>query len=221
MIGRSLSDRHPFVATVIDGSLGRYAGSPLEEYYRRFQPVTAAEAIGLSPERAPGLADRPNAAYVMPWSDSDPLERLKKVQKWAIKEARQYGVNLDHHHGYSAFGPVSLEKGELEIMRLRNLCQSMLRSGYLRDDSANGDVGGRLLVGQDDEIWCINIDGGQHRVAVAAALGMTRIPMRISLVPIKSEEVESWQQVRNGVFTTDGALELFDRIMDGRPPELP
>jgi hypothetical protein len=217
MIGRALDERHPFVATLKEGPPYSYSGSVLEAYYRQFQPTSVAEALGVSEEQAPGFAELPADAFVFPWQAEDPMARREGRRGWVENHAINYGYELSASDGIGSFGPASVGKGDLEVERLSRLYHSMTQSGFLRSDGPDGDVTGRFLM---DEIgnWYVEVKSGQHRIAVAAALDIPAVPVRITLPPVKREEVGYWFQVRAGRITREGALAVFDRIMAGDPP---
>ncbi|WP_290651123.1 hypothetical protein [Aquisalimonas sp.] len=203
------------MATLADGPPAAFSGSVLEAYYRQCQPASAAEVLGLPEDQAPGLSGLHAHAYTMPWWAGRP--DLQKRALWRKREAAQYGYQLSITDGNKNYGPVSLENGELEILRLTRLYQSMSLHGYQRHDGVDGDVKGMLLTDAGGN-WCVSTRSGQHRVAVAAALGLESIPVRINHAPVKREELLYWPQVAEGRISPDGALVVFDRTMRGDPP---
>jgi hypothetical protein len=221
VFGFTFSEKHPFVATLRSGPPAEYCGSVLEAYHDAFQPRTAPEVLGLSPFEAPGFVGLPASACVMPWESGDPSQAAARLDHFMRQDARQYGLDLSLADGRAGHGPVSQVKGELEVTRLRAVWDSMSRHGYLRcdlsRDGSAGDVTGTLLTNAQGG-WCVIVANGHHRTAVAAALGISPIPIRFGRVPVKREEVEYWPQVVAGRITRAGALALFDRIMRGDPP---
>lgn len=216
-LGTRLDERHPFVITLADGAPEGYVGSTLESYYQQCQPSSATEVLDIPREEAPGFAALHPHAYVMPWSSSSPKVLQQQRARWMEEHATRNGYRLDMSDGYIHYGPVSVGKGELELERLRTLYHSVSRQGFRRSDEHDGDIVGRFLleVGGD---WCFLIRSGQHRIAVAAALGIASVPVRVVDRPIKREEVEYWPQVVAERISSKGALAVFDRVMRGDPP---
>jgi hypothetical protein len=205
------------VATLADGPPASYSGSVLEAYYRQCQPASAAEALGLLDDQARGFAGVPVHARVLPWQGYK-LEDVVEMRKASARtDAVQYDYQLAMDDGNKMYGPVSSAKGELEVLRLTRLYEMMSLHGYQRHDGSDGDVTGSVLTEAGGE-WCCRIGSGQHRIAVAAALGLASIPVRIKHVPVKREEVMYWPQVAEGRITPEGALAVFDRTMRGDPP---
>jgi hypothetical protein len=153
----------------------------------------------------------------MPWVELEPKEALRKRKAWTRNEAVRHEYPLTMDDGDKMYGPVSQAKGELEVLRLTRLYQSMALRGYQRHGGPDGDIRGWLLAEAGGD-WCFFVWSGQHRVAVAAALGLTSIPVRIKHAPVKREEVMYWPQVAEGRITPAGALTVFDRTMRGDPP---
>ena len=113
--------------------------------------------------------------------------------------------------------PVSFEGVRI---RLTRLLKSIQKNGYYRHDGYNGDIGGYILV--KDGKFVVMIITGQHRIAVLAALDFQTIAVRIghlsNLTVVRREEVHSWPGVQSSVFTIEEALQVFDRIFEGKQP---
>ena len=218
LLGRTFSaSSHHYVAALNGGPLLSYSGSVLEAYYQQCQPSTASDVLGVHSDDAPGFSTLPAFAYVVPWEGTDPEEMITKRRSWMAADARQFDQQLTLHDGFAAFGPVTPAKGSLEVERLNVLYESIAARGFKRHDSSDGDVEGRLLTDGSGR-WAVKIGRGQHRVAVAAALGMTSVPVRVTSLPVKREEARYWPQVVDGRISPGGAQSVFDRMMRGEPP---
>lgn len=216
-IGVALDEQHPFVATLAEGPSETYEGSLLEAYYQRCQPGSAIEVLGVPTEMAPGFTGLPPAAFVMPWHSSEPNSILRDRGIWMKADGAQYGRQLTIDDGLGEFGPVTRDKGVMEVERLSSLYDSISRLGFQRPVRGGKDINGWLLT-EERGNWCIVVRGGQHRVSVAAVLGCSSVPVSLQDAPIKREEVMYWPQVVAGRITREGALAVFDRIMRGNPP---
>ena len=193
-----------------------YEGSPLARYYEHFQPRSAAEVLGL-PAILP-FTEMPPLAAQLPWSVTVSLDARHALIR---KENRGHGAKLDAEHGWFGFGPVSTQKGRLEMTRLGRVCDSIREHGYRRRDTMDGDIRASILIGNRD--WVCWIGSGHHRIAALSALGYTQVPIRLlsgGYRPlIRRTDVDAWPQVRSGLYSRDQALAVFDRIFEGRPPD--
>ncbi len=70
------------------------------------------------------------------------------------------------------------------------------------------------MVSGPEWIWYSN--SGNHRATVAAALKLKKLPIQVEKVVDRSH-ASIWPNVRNGAFTQEGALKLFDRMFSGEP----
>jgi hypothetical protein len=60
---------------------------------------------------------------------------------------------------------------------------------------------------------------GNHRVAVASALGIKSIPVLVTKI-IRLDELEYWPNVINGLFNKDQAIKIFYNIFDAKPSKI-
>jgi hypothetical protein len=214
-MGGSVNEGHPFVVCALANLMEEFSGSPLEAYYQDFQPITAAEVLGVSGKEAGSFAVLAPLAYLFPWQERDPDAQVIHRKKYLRAEALDYGVDLSSDEGFTHFGPSSRRKGQLELTRLKRVHESMSHRGYVRSDKS--DITCWLLTDAHGA-WCAMVRGGQHRIAVAAALGYSSVPCRIQSRPVKREEVDYWPQVVAGRISRTGALAVFDRVMRGNLP---
>jgi hypothetical protein len=215
-----LDQRHPFVAALQAhraGSAHGYEDSPLRLFYAQASPATAAEALGLTAAEAPGFAGLCPRAMILPWNEGTPERTAILDAETEMREARQCGAVLAPADGTKFFGPVSEAKATLHLRRLLTVQATLEKEGWRRHDKHDGDAAGRLMLNNGCQ-WCVQIWTGQHRVAAAAALELRSIPVRIPWRPIWRSEVDRWPQVVAKRVTRKGALAVFDRVMDGRPP---
>jgi hypothetical protein len=190
----------------------------LHRYYSEFRPSSPADVFGISPEELPGYTGYPAEAFGYPWRDETPSQRIENVRGQAALEAAQQGWPIGSNPGHKYWGPVSGRLLDFETARLVSLVEKMSQEGYRRHDGRQGDAGGRLLVHNDGR-WCATIGpGGQHRVAVAAALGMEEIPLRFKWTPYYLADVDHWPGVRQGLVTRAGAIQIFERVVKGDFP---
>lgn len=215
---------HPFIATIeaqLTGNLTSHSASPLEQFYRLWTPHNAAEALGLLDESpATPMLQSPPYGATLPWFNIGPHEASKYIAEAILKENASFGMNFGIEEGCSTVGPMSARKIELEHRRLVGVTKSIQKQGF-RCDSREY-IRGYLLI--NDKSYAVSLRQGQHRAAALAALGYSSAPVMIRTSPfvrtfsVHRTDVESWPNVKNGLFSVKQALELFDRIFDGRQP---
>ena len=215
--------RHPFVAAATAGltapteaAVDDRVRASLARDYDTFQPASALEVVGLSPDMAPGLADRPAQACLLPWSERTVDETLRG-RAVAMREAGlQYGVTLSMEDGLTAFGPATPAKLDLETRRLVKLIRSVRADGFAPFDPAAPMKASALRAGN---VLRWQIEEGHHRIPVAVAFGLQTVPVMVTQI-IRQEEAEFWPRVADRTFTPDGATKIFDRIFAGGATDL-
>jgi hypothetical protein len=220
---------HPFVETMKafsgDPTL-TYERSPLRAYYEKWQPSSAAQALGLEPRTEPGPLDlAPSIAAVAPWW---PVEDLKtfadELHALVDAENAEFGPPLGAENGVLLHGPTSPAKGALEFRRCTEIIERVRDEGYRRrSETPDGDIRGQLLVDESGD-YTVLVLSGQHRIAAAAAAGHDAVPIRFfdgkksGARVVRRTEAEAWPLVRCGWFTREEAASVFDRLFAGRPP---
>lgn len=186
---------HPFTATLLEAAGAGaypYETSLLARYYRAFQPDTLAQL--LFPAEALAGAD------ISPL-DSVDITRVEPYLPWFPGVALRGGEHgLDAGHGHQGYGPVSEEKGRLELERLLRTYRSVEESGY-RPDLAGDDIRGYFLV--RGGAYRFIVRQGLHRIAVLSALGYDSVPVRFMKGfprAVHAADVGAWPLVRSGAF---------------------
>ncbi len=176
----------------------------------------ACERIGLGNNEAPGLKDVPPWVVHYPWDAVDVADRIRMINDVVLEENREFGHDLDAYNGGSLIAgfPATEKKVEIEVLRLLGLMKSFEAKGYVfRKDSK--DLVRATILKNDDGDWRWIVRGGVHRVSVAYALGFKTIPGLVKRVVYRCD-VDCWPGVKNGIFTRDGALKVFDLSFHGR-----
>ncbi len=188
----------------------------LDQYYAVVQPASALDVLDLEPDDAPGLVGAAPTDYVMPWTHVTPEEIRSSRQRVAVFEGLQNGFSVDPSDGMTTFGPVKPAKLSMEALRISRLARSVKAKGFL-------GLGGReplqvCALRRDQECrWLIQ--HGQHRFAMAAAMGIEKVPAQVTQV-IRREDAAYWPNVVNGSYTAAGAAKLFDRLFAGTPARI-
>lgn len=210
-------DWHPFIETLKQYRLNReltYSNSKLKEFYSRWQPKTASEAIvgfKSTPKEFSKLP--PHYMFLSPWSSLSPAEVDLDIRWWNQKDNTEHGrTDLRYpDHGWAFFGPVHPDKGELEFERSVGLYKSLDQNGY---DKSQGFVGVTILKRGNESIFLVG-GGGYHRAAALASLGYKYIPAtfhRSSIVDIA--DVNGWPKVKNGLWTVKQARSYVDHLFE-------
>lgn len=215
----SQDSEHPYIKAVAASQTGcAEMHEILSVYFERVQPNSLPEWLDMPPDASEPLDSIPPWAVALPWETESPEDRKTSLARLAYLESQNQGLELTIDEGWSAFGPVSEKKLQMETDRLRQISKSLEAKGYQRHNGWDGDVEATALVREDGE-WRWIIMRGQHRAAVAAGLGFTSIPIRVTNV-VNRREAEHWPNVRRGFYTESSGRELFDRLFDGIPPEV-
>lgn len=215
----SINSNHPFIRTLLsyDASSSSYNGSPLEEFYQLWKPQCGAEAVGLSmQETHPELALGSPFACAMPWDNKTPKEHEVFWRGICRNDYQDHGFHLDASDGWKCWGPMSQQAGHAEFQRLVHIYQSVSRSGYHRHSALDGDIEGQIL--QHGEESRVLVGRGQHRIAAMAAAGEASVPIRLFPMTVSRGDVESWPNVVRGYYTSNQALQVFDRMFAGQQP---
>lgn len=180
----------------------------LAAYYETVTPRNFTELAGVEVDAA--TAGLSTCAHVLPWERSSPTEKSIRMETFVLKENSTKGLSEGKEGGWAWVGPVSESKLEVETSRLHDLLVSIKTKGYQRHDGRDGDIRAVILMkGPQEWVWMAT--GGQHRACVLSALGETQGPIRVRAV-VRRDDVSAWPNVVNGVYTTEAALTVFDRV---------
>ena len=188
----------------------------LTDYYARICPQTAAQAVGLSEDEAPGLSDQDPIACLVPWSARDVAETISGRKRAMREVGMQYHAHLTEADGFTAFGPTSQRKCEFETARIAWLMSKVAEEGFIADDPRH-PIKSAVLRRDMSNRWLI--EEGHHRLPLAMALGMSHLPI-IATQIVRAEDAALWPRVADGTFTASGARKMFDRLFDARPHPL-
>jgi hypothetical protein len=220
---------NPFTKTVADflsAVCVTYEGSALQDFYGAWQPARLDEFLGIETEGHSNLR-QPLVADLLPWERSagrDELEarRAAEERTWLLK----FGESPTGSHGSSYFGPTSDALGTYRFGKHTKVATSIANDAMTKDTSdeewwdpsRGGYVEIQMVVHGDK--WAGIIREGKHRTTALAALQVSHL--LVSIPPrypvIRREEARSWPGVRQGLYTLDEALAVFDRFLSGEAP---
>lgn len=194
------------VKEIIGNNDIEYDGSLLDRYYKSYQPKNLHEFYFIN--EIPVKIDKKDKKLLKedinkyrqnaPWSDIREPVNIENIHE----------NGLQRSHGTQHFGPVSREKGQYELQRLKNTYKSIKKHGYKPKDY--GHIKGHFL--KYNNQYRFLITNGIHRTAVLCALGYNPIPVTFEIdFPrvIDFNDVNNFPQVRNGTFSEDLACQIF------------
>jgi hypothetical protein len=188
----------------------------LARYYELVQPAGPADWLDVPSSACQRIAELPPTAAVLPWSLVMPEEALQAAATRARRERRGSGLPAGAFVGSPSFGPLSPVQLTAEAEKLANLAR-LLADMSLDPSRVDYDLGAVFLVDGERVRWFGN--AGRHRIAVVAARGDLDLPMAVRAL-VRRDEADNWPQVAAGNITVAAALEVFDRVMEGRPPTI-
>lgn len=198
---------HPFTAVTKELAANSdlsYNESVLKRYYELFQPKDLLTMLDL----------KHNKKYKDGWIGYPWLWNEKK----RVKKAPTQGETRPG--GNHFFGPNTDNFGNDELNRLKHNLENVKEIGYLPELFADGFISGYLLKNKHDYRFIVT--EGQHRMAVLAALGYSKIRVRYNPAEeyptvVELKHVKKWPQVRNNAYTKKEAELLFEHFfsLDG------
>lgn len=198
-------------STSLDGDAARRI---LEGFYASWQPFSLAEVYGLSVTSGSGL-NSPPSPDCLPWTEGANLADITAGRRaHRLRMARTLGTEDHRIHGYRSFGPVSAEAAELFVSDYTELTDSIADRGYVPSLAEPPKI--HVLVHGDN--WVGRLLGGNHRLAVLAALGHREVVVEVDRRVVSRDDVGAWPGVRSGLYTPGEALDVFDRFVLGDRP---
>lgn len=148
-----------------------------------------------------------------PWDEAS----FDKIQKMRVEnichENSAYGLNTYCYFGSES---CSYQKAEVEAKRTAYLIDDIDKNGY--NFYKNNDVVTITLL-RDRQNYVALVGGGNHRVAaLAAGFNYKNIDAKLNNV-VNRVDVKNWKHVKNGAYTEEQALRVFDAIMSATPPK--
>jgi len=179
----------------------------LQEYFKEYQPKNVAEALGIRETNiSPWLNSHP-LKKIYPWGILRPEQAYIKRKKMMKRESREYNFELKSDD-WKGFGPVSDSLIDFEFSRLVKLYKSIKKEGF---NEKYGFIGGQIFA--HNENYKVRIKGGWHRFSILKALNYDSISIKfnpINNIIIRREDVNHWPAVKEGYFTFEEALQIFD-----------
>lgn len=188
-LGRPFSDAHHLVlASKRERECGLdSAADYLYEFYTTEQRwKAAAEAVLTRAVVIPSIdGENQRSSFILPW---EPIAR--------------------HSHKTPLYGPISLQEARSEAKRLRSIREAILKAGGLVPKPYKTDLRGYPLPSAPN--LQIIIKGGQHRVAIARAMGIPLVTVRLDrrFRRVGRRSLERWPCVASGLVSERHAVEM-------------
>ena len=176
----------------------------------------AAKLLDIDSNDNGNIKDYPWWAAVNPW-DNKTFEYELKSMPYAVKRDR-----AKNGHMILSNDPIEIMKEDSEsyqshARQYTDLTKRIIKNGF-RYGNTYGFVTAELFVVKNKFRWKIG-DEGNHRAAVAAALGIKQIPVLVTKI-IRIEELEYWPNVVNGSFNNHQPTKIFYSIFDAKPSKI-
>jgi hypothetical protein len=188
-----------------------YEDSPLYKYYQKVQPKLFGDlwAMAGRSEDIGVLSRMPLDRYVnwFPWFGLTDSPENMKIGVSLQPEIPEW----DSH----AFGPLARETGLEEIKRISKLLVKISNDGYSPEVNLDGFIRGYVLRKGAESRFAVT--AGQHRLAILSVLEYENFTVKFQpgferVVDVG--EVELWPLVKNGVYTKQQAINIFNGVFE-------
>ncbi|MCC5888539.1 MAG: hypothetical protein JJT88_19050 [Gammaproteobacteria bacterium] len=199
---------------VLFGRQSQFRGSVLDDYYQRFQPRSAEDALMGFSMAPSALAELPpSCLFMSPWTAWSPAEVIALARLWSRMDHAEHGASIlgAATLALKFFGPVPEAVGTFEFTRIGRVLLSFQAKGF---DRSLGDVHVKLLK-RGSELRYLTDGGGFHRVIAASALGLQELPATFTQAyAIDVDAAANWPHVRSGLWSEAEARAYVDHLFD-------
>jgi len=175
----------------------------------------AAMRLGLEDFQPIKLMQHPAWAIVFPW-DPVSLDEKQNLFPIAVKRNRADHGLVIHSDDPTEIMRINEESSLISHAEQYAKLTDQIKNGF-KHGGEYGYVKAEILVDGEQVRWKPGGDGN-HRVAVAAALGLERIPVLITKV-IRIDEARYWPNVMNHDFDQTYAEHVFRQLFNAIPPK--
>jgi hypothetical protein len=195
----------------------------LEEYYSFMKFKNAAHSLNIDSCDNDNIKDYPWWALVNPW-DSSTFEDVINEYPYEIKRNRANNGLKILSNDPNKIIKENFENGwSSHARQYVNLLNKIKHHGLKFGSEIDlfedyGHISAEILVANKKIRWKPGKEGN-HRLAVAAALGYKKIPALVTKI-IRFDELEYWPNVINGTFTNEQAIKIFHNIFDAKPSKV-
>ena len=170
-------------------------------------------SLGLSDEESKNLANVPSWAKIHPWHYTKNIQEQIAITNFStfVENSKRRGPKLNAIQGGAQYPLVSKERAIFEAKLLFRLYLSIESKGYVESRNAKYDPVGAIVAIDSDSNWSWAVSAGIHRCCVLSLANVSSINVMVKKV-IHREDVEFWPNVRNGLYTKEAALKVFDHM---------
>lgn len=166
-----------------------------------YRPRCFGEALGINLSRKYPL-------WLYPWANKKKFWKINYASGW-FKDPNKIPDIITHFSDSGIPMPMILK----EYGWLHSAYQSIISNGY------NPEVWGypkaRLFFKENGEAAYLMLDGN-HRLSVLSTLGFSSLLLdHYPSDAVRNIDIDSWQGVRNGFFTKEDAVNIFEAYFSG------
>ena len=176
----------------------------LSSFYSNFQPSSVSDLFDLGGSEKP---DVPVSAVPLPWEYVSVAWHAEQSKKIVSAERR---AKISDSFQTNLYGPLDFKFIEIEARRIATITESMIKSGYIRNDGSDGDIEVYMLYKSQSNFRFI-VRSGSHRFAAAKAIGIEKLPVRLFQI-IYYDHAEQWPCVVQKIYTVEQARKIFHRF---------
>lgn len=212
------ADINPFLSDMTDLKLyGEFSTpSKLEVLHDAICEYDAAQVMGLDNSEAGFFKGKPNYFAAFPW---DSVLSNADIERNRVKTLNN---ELSKYHPLADLLVDSKFRVRAELLRIKNLWDSLLKNGLVSTLTRKSPIVGQLLSDVDNN-WAVLIRHGEHRIACLVAMGYleVEIVLKRDLI-IHGLDHDSWPHVMKKNISSVAAYKLFKRVIDGsdNPPRV-
>jgi hypothetical protein len=177
----------------------------------------ASNFLDIEPNSSENLKDYPWWAEVKPW-DNRTLDNMLKYSAYDVKRNRaKNGMHILSDDPYEIMKDNFENSLSSHSMQYAKLTEQIKNNGF-KYGGDYGHINAEIFIANNMMRWKPGGEGN-HRVAVATALGFKSIPVLVTKI-IRLDELEYWPNVLNGSFNKDQATKIFYDIFDAKPSKI-
>jgi len=189
----------------------------LKEYKSLIGINNAQDFLDIEPTENNILNSYPWWAAVNPW-DNRTFDYMLKFHPIEVKKDRlKNGMKILSNDPYEIMEENEQRSLKSHAKQYAKLTEEIKEKGFKYGNDF-GYVLAELFILNNEFRWKIGGEGN-HRAAVAVALGIKKIPVVVNKI-IRLDEIQYWPNVANGIFTKDQATKIFNNIFFAQPSKI-
>ncbi|MDA8612555.1 hypothetical protein N9L10_01180 [Candidatus Pelagibacter bacterium] len=189
----------------------------LKENHSLMKCKNASHSLNIESNDDEDIKKYPWWAIVHPWDDYTFEDKIKNYPYDIKRNREKNGMHI------ASSDPNIIIKENYEnswpshAKQYVNLINKIKEHGF-QYGSEYGYVSAEIFIEKNKLCWKPGAEGN-HRMAVAAALGFKNIPVLVTKI-IRLDELEYWPNVVKGLFSKDQAKKIFFDIFNAKPQKI-